>query len=104
MEMRAAIEALAAMKEKVRVSLHTDSAYLARAFNEGWVDRWQTNGWRTSSKKPVENQDLWKRLIDLTKKHTVEWIKVRGHADDETNNRVDELAVAAMRKGNPSVT
>ncbi len=97
--MRAAIEALAALKEPVRASIHTDSAYLSRAFRDGWIDRWQKNGWKTSGKKPVENRDLWKRLLELMAEHRVEWIKVKGHADDPTNNRVDRLAVEAMRAG-----
>lgn len=97
MELQAAIEALRALKQPCRVKLHTDSAYLARAFNEGWVEKWQRNGWKTSSKKPVENQDLWKELIELTDTHDVSWIKVKGHADNELNNRVDALAVEAMK-------
>ena len=99
MEMRAAVEALAALKEPVRAKIHTDSAYLSRAFKDGWIDRWQKNGWKTSSKKPVENKDLWVRLLELMKDHRVEWVKVKGHADDPTNNRVDRLAVDAMRAG-----
>lgn len=97
MELTAAIEALRALKEKCRVSLHTDSSYLVRAFNDRWVDNWQRNGWKNASKNPVENQDLWKALIELTGFHEVKWIKVRGHADDELNNRTDRLAVEAMK-------
>lgn len=96
MEMQAAIEALSALKEPCRVTLHTDSAYLLRAFTEGWIDRWQRNGWKTASKKPVENQDLWQQLLRLTACHDVRWVKVKGHADDALNNRVDRLAVAAI--------
>ncbi|MBT8400218.1 MAG: ribonuclease HI [Rhodothermia bacterium] len=99
MEMRAAIEALGAMKEPVHAVIHTDSAYLARAFTEGWVTRWQRNGWKNSKKKPVENKDLWELLVELDRRHRVEWVKVKGHADDAMNNRVDELAVAAMNAG-----
>lgn len=96
MELQAAIEALRALKEPCRVELHTDSAYLQRAFTEGWIDKWQRNGWRTSSKKPVENQDLWQQLVELTDRHEVTWVKVKGHATNEHNNRVDRLAVAAL--------
>jgi len=96
MELRAAIEALKALKEPCRVSIHTDSAYLQRAFEEGWLDRWQRNGWKTASKKPVENQDLWQELLRLSRLHRVAWVKVKGHADDVYNNRVDRLAVAAV--------
>jgi ribonuclease HI len=96
MELTAAIEALRALKEPCKVVLHTDSAYLQRAFTEHWLDRWKHNGWRTASKKPVENRDLWEELLQLTAVHEVDWVKVRGHADDDLNNRVDRLAVAAM--------
>ena len=96
MELRAAAESLAALKEPCHVRLHTDSAYLQRAFSENWIGRWQRNGWKTAAKKPVENQDLWQRLLEQTGRHDVEWVKVKGHADDERNNRVDRLAVAAM--------
>lgn len=98
MELQAAIEGLRALKEPCRVRLHTDSAYLQRAFTEGWLVKWQQNGWRTSSKKPVENQDLWRELVALTDQHDVTWVKVKGHANDELNNRVDGLAVAALEQ------
>ncbi len=96
MELQAAIEGLRALTQRCRVEIHTDSAYLQRAFTEGWIKNWQRNGWRTSSKKPVENQDQWKELIDLVQKHDVKWVKVKGHADNDLNNRVDRLAVAAL--------
>lgn len=96
MELTAAIEGLRALKQPCRVRLHTDSAYLHRAFTAGWLEKWQRNGWRTSSKKPVENQDLWQDLLNFADRHDVEWIKVKGHADNDLNNRVDALAVAAM--------
>lgn len=99
MEMRAAIEALSALKEPVHATIHTDSAYLSRAFKDGWIQRWQRNGWKTSGKKPVENKDLWLRLLEEMKEHRVDWVKVKGHADDPTNNRVDNLAVEAMKAG-----
>lgn len=98
MELQAAIEALRALKEPCRVALHTDSAYLQRAFEEGWLERWQRNGWKTASKKPVENQDLWQELLRLTRQHDVTWVKVKGHADDAYNNRADQLAVEACRE------
>ena len=63
MELTAAIEGLTALKEACKVILHTDSAYLHNAFTKGWIDNWQKNGWKTSSKKPVENKDLWVKLI-----------------------------------------
>ena len=96
MELTAALEALRALTEPCRVSLHTDSAYLFRAFTDGWLVRWQQNGWKTAAKKPVENQDLWEALLEQDARHDVRWVKVKGHADDERNNRVDRLAVQAM--------
>lgn len=98
MELRAAVEALSALKEPCEVTLHTDSAYLHRAFTDRWLDRWQRNGWKTASKKPVENQDLWRDLLKLNAFHRVTWVKVKGHADDLRNNRVDALAVAAVEE------
>jgi ribonuclease HI len=98
MELRAAIEGLRALKEPCRVLLHTDSAYLHRAFTDGWLKRWQRNDWKTASKKPVENRDLWEDLLELAAVHDVQWVKVKGHANDQLNNRVDRLAVDAMKK------
>ena len=92
MEMKAAVEALKALKYSCEVSLYSDSAYLVNAFNQGWLDRWQRNGWKTSQKKPVENKDLWEELLKLTEKHRVKFVKVKGHSDNQYNNRCDELA------------
>ena len=97
MELTAALEALRSVKEPARVALHTDSAYLARAFNEGWLTKWQRNGWKNAKKKPVENKDLWEGLLKQADRHDVQFIKVKGHADDALNNRVDGLAVEAMQ-------
>ncbi|MDX1438653.1 MAG: ribonuclease HI [Rubricoccaceae bacterium] len=99
MELLAVIEALTVMKEPVRAAVHTDSAYIANAFQENWIEGWIRRGWKTAGKKPVKNKDLWERLIELTKIHAVEFVKVRGHADDDLNNRVDGLAVMAMEDG-----
>ncbi len=97
MELMAALEALRALTAPCRAAIHTDSAYLQRAFTEGWLKRWQRNGWRTASKKPVENRDLWEALLAEEARHEVTFVKVKGHADDARNNRVDGLAVEAMR-------
>lgn len=97
MELLAAIEALEALKRPCAVRMHSDSAYLVNAFRQGWVDRWQATGWKTRAKTDVENRDLWERLIRLAGKHNVEWVKVKGHADDDRNNRCDELARAAAK-------
>ncbi|MGB9660865.1 MAG: ribonuclease HI [Moorellaceae bacterium] len=96
MELTAAIEALKALREPCRVKLYSDSAYLINAFRRGWIDRWQANGWRTSKREPVENQDLWRELLELTARHQVEWLKVTGHADSAENNRCDALAREAI--------
>lgn len=96
MELTAALEALRTLDGPSRVRLHTDSAYLSRAFNDSWIENWQKNGWRTSSKKPVKNKTLWQELVALDEQHDIDWIWVKGHADNELNNLADELAVAAM--------
>lgn len=96
MEIRAAIEGLKALKRPAKVRLHSDSAYLVNAFQQGWLRRWQANGWQTAGKKPVSNKELWQELLSVMAPHQVEWVKVVGHADDEWNNRADELARAAV--------
>lgn len=100
MEIFAAIEGLAALKHACKVTLCSDSAYLVNAFEKGWLDNWQLNGWKNAAKKPVENQDLWTILLMTIKKkgHDVKFEKVPGHADDVLNNRCDELARAAIRE------
>lgn len=101
MELTAAIEALKALKRPCRVRIYSDSAYLVNAFLQGWLERWQRNGWRNSKGDPVENRDLWEELLRLTALHEVEWVKVKGHADDKVNNRCDALARAAAARYSP---
>jgi ribonuclease HI len=96
MELRAVLEGLAALKEPCRVTVHTDSAYVANAVNQRWLDNWQRRGWTTADKKPVKNRDLWEELLRQMDRHDVRFVKVKGHADDERNNRVDRLAVSAI--------
>jgi ribonuclease HI len=98
MELTAALEALKALDEASNVTLHTDSAYLSNAFNQGWLDSWQENDWQTASNDDVKNQQLWKDLLDQADRHNVEWVWVKGHADNELNNMADELAVAALEQ------
>jgi len=98
MEMRAVIEALKALKRPCHVKIHSDSALIVNAFKQGWIENWQKRGWRKADKKPVENQDLWKEMLEAMDDHKVSWIKVKGHADNELNNRVDRLAVEASKK------
>lgn len=97
MELLAAIKALEALKRPSEVTLYSDSAYLINAFREDWVGRWQRLGWQTAKKTPVENQDLWRRLIDLTKIHRVTWAKLKGHAGHKENERCDQLAKEAAK-------
>ena len=98
MELTGAIEGLKALKEPCIVSLYTDSRYLCDAFNKGWLKNWVRNGWKKSDKSPVLNSELWKELLALTEKHKVTFIWVKGHADNEYNNRCDKMAVAQTRK------
>ncbi len=102
MELSAALEALRALKEPCRVSLYTDSAYLEQAFNRRWIRRWQQNGWRTKRGEPVSNGDLWTGLLEQAARHQIRWIKVKGHAGETYNERVDKLAVEAMKAANTS--
>ncbi len=96
MELTAAIKALDMLKEPCEVDLYSDSAYLVNAFLEDWVTKWQLNGFKSANKKPVQNAELWKQIIDLTKTHKVKFIKVKGHADNKYNNRCDELATGEI--------
>lgn len=97
MEMFAVIQALMALKKPCSVKLHSDSAYVVNAFNNGWLDNWQKKNWKKADKSPVENQDLWQLLLNVIGEHQVEFIKVKGHADNEWNNRCDELARQAIK-------
>lgn len=98
MELNAALQALKALNERCDVKLHTDSQYLKRAFTDGWIDKWRSNGWMTANRQPVKNQDLWQALWNETQKHRVQWIKVKAHANNKLNNRVDRLAVSARER------
>jgi ribonuclease HI len=101
MEMMAAISALEALKRPCRVRLHTDSIYLRDGITR-WINKWRSNGWLTSDRKPVKNADLWMRLEKAMAPHRIEWAWVRGHAGHPENERADELARQALlpfRKG-----
>jgi len=97
MELTGVIRALEALKEPCSVRVHSDSAYIINAFNDGWIQGWIRRGWVKSDKKPVENQDLWKKLIALANRNQVTWIKVKGHSNDQWNNRADALATGAIK-------
>ena len=98
MELLAVIKGLEALKEKCIVNLYSDSQYVVDAFNKGWITSWIANGWKTAGKKEVKNVDLWQSLLELTNTHTVNFIKVKGHADNEYNNRCDKIAVEEYKK------
>lgn len=96
MELMAAIQALESLKRASVVDLHTDSTYVKDGITK-WIHGWKRNGWKTSAKKPVKNEDLWKRLEKALAGHQVEWHWVKGHAGDPGNERADELATTAAQ-------
>ncbi len=91
MELLAVIRALEALKRRCTVQLHTDSKYVQQGISE-WIHGWKKNGWRTSAKKPVKNDDLWKQLDTVSQQHDIEWLWVKGHAGHNGNERADALA------------
>jgi ribonuclease HI len=95
MELRAAAEALAALKRPSRAELHTDSEYLRKGITE-WITKWKANGWKTAAREPVKNADLWMRLDEARQQHKISWHWVKGHAGEAENERADELARAGM--------
>jgi len=95
MELTGAIEGLRALKRPSRVRLVTDSMYLSEAFSAGWLEKWKRRGWRTASRQPVQNEDLWRELDRLAEVHKIEWQWVRGHNAHVENDRADQLAVEA---------
>ena len=97
MELTAAVEGLRALKEPCRVEVTTDSAYLKNGIT-GWIHGWKRNGWRTKSKKPVVNKDLWQDLDEQVARHRVAWEWTKGHSNHRDNNRCDELASMAARE------
>jgi len=95
MELIAAIRALESLTRRSTVRLHTDSSYLRNGVT-AWLPTWKRNGWRTASRQPVKNEDLWRRLDDAAGRHDVQWLWVRGHAGDPGNERADALANQGM--------
>jgi ribonuclease HI len=98
MEMMGAIGGLESLKSPCDVDIYTDSTYVQKGITE-WIKGWKARGWRTADKKPVKNEDLWKRLEEAASHHTVRWHWVRGHNGHEYNERADQLAVAALQEG-----
>jgi ribonuclease HI len=97
MELMAAIEALNALKRGSKVRLHTDSKYVLDGVTR-WIHGWKKNGWKTGDKKPVKNEDLWRRLDEAASRHEITWKWVKGHSDNEMNNRADALARSAIKR------
>jgi ribonuclease HI len=97
MELVAAIRALQALKRPCRVELHTDSVYVRDGITK-WIHGWQRNGWRTSDRKPVKNEELWRELLEAVATHQVRWHWVKGHSGHPENDRVDALACAEADK------
>ena len=97
MELTAVIEALKLLNRPCKVDLYSDSAYVVNAFIQKWTINWQKNNWKTSDKKDVKNKELWQELLELTTTHKVIFHKVKGHSDNEFNNRCDELARNAIK-------
>ncbi len=100
MEITAVLEALKALKFPCEVDIYSDSAYVVNCFNQGWIYNWLKKGWKTASGENVKNKELWEELYNLTKVHNVTFHKVKGHADNEYNNRCDELARNAIKSLN----
>ncbi len=98
MELTAVIEALALLKESCVVELYSDSKYVIDGLSKGWAKGWQKRGWIKSDKKPALNPDLWERLLALTDQHEMHYHWVKGHAENEKNNRCDQMAVAESKK------
>jgi len=99
MELMAPIKAIQKFKKKSEISIFTDSTYVRDGITT-WIKKWEKNGWKTASKKPVKNKDLWKKLKNLSSKHSIKWIWIKGHSQDKYNNLVDELAQGAIKKIN----
>ncbi len=97
MELLAVINALQALKESCIINLYTDSQYVAGAFNNGWLENWENKNW-TKSRGEIKNLDLWKKLSEECKKHNITFIRVKGHSDNELNNRCDQLARKEIEK------
>ena len=96
MELTAAVRGLASLKEPCHVEIVTDSEYMKNGITQ-WILKWKRNGWKTASKQPVKNQDLWERLDAQTARHDTHWVWTKGHASHADNNRADELATRAAR-------
>ncbi len=97
MELLAPIKAIEKFKKKSEISIMTDSNYVKDGITI-WIKKWEKNGWKTASRKPVKNKDLWKKLKNLSSKHSIKWIWVKSHAQNKYNNLVDEIAQGAIKR------
>ena len=97
MELRAVIEALKSLKRKCKINIYTDSMYVKNGITD-WISSWKQNGWKNSKKQAISNQELWQELDLLTEKHSIEWFWVKGHNNNELNERVDKLARSEITK------
>ncbi|RCK72780.1 MAG: Ribonuclease HI [Anaerolineae bacterium] len=100
MEIMAVIQALFALKMPCQVTVYSDSQYLVKAIEDGWLEKWQKNGWRKRDRQAVQNVDLWQRLIPLLKQHEVSFVWIAGHNGDAKNERCNDLAQKACREPN----
>ncbi|MTI79299.1 MAG: ribonuclease HI [Firmicutes bacterium] len=98
MEMMAVIKGLENLKRPCNVTIYSDSRYLVDAMTKGWVKKWQRNNWMRNKTEQAKNVDLWVKLMEQMEQHQVEWVWVKGHADNELNNRADALAVNAIKE------
>ena len=104
MEIMAVIQALELLKEPCNVKVYSDSAYVVNSISKGWVYSWKKNNWIKSDKKKAKNIDLWESILKCMNMHKIEFIKVKGHSDNEYNNRCDELATGQIKKHLKNIT
>lgn len=97
MEITAVLEAVKMLKFPCEITIYSDSAYVVNCFKQKWIYNWQKNNWKTSDKKPVKNKELWEELYNELQKHKFEFVKVKGHSDNELNNRCDYLATTEIK-------
>ena len=98
MEIMAVVKGLEMLKEPCNVTIYSDSAYVVNSIEMGWIFNWQSNNWKKKDKSSVKNIELWEEMLKLLKIHNVKFVKVKGHSDNEYNNRCDKLAVSESRK------
>ena len=97
MEITAVLEAVKILKFPCEITIYSDSAYVVNCFKQKWIYNWKKNNWKTSDKKPVKNKELWEELYNELQKHKFEFVKVKGHSDNELNNRCDYLATTEIK-------